>query len=81
MKQILFGVLLVAGLVGCYSGNDARKAVEAQGFTNVETHGHAFTGCGDDDTFATKFDAISPTGKPVSGVVCSGWLKGATVRF
>lgn len=81
MKQILFIALLAAGLGGCYSNSDTRKAVEAMGFTDVETHGHSFTGCGEDDTFATKFDAVSPTGEHVSGVVCSGWLKGATVRF
>jgi hypothetical protein len=81
MKQVLFVAIAVAGLVGCYSNSDARKALEAQGFTQIETHGHSFTGCGDDDTFATKFDAVSPSGQAVSGVVCSGVFKRATVRF
>ncbi|NID15423.1 hypothetical protein HBF32_08100 [Luteibacter yeojuensis] len=73
--------LVLAALSACSSSSDARKALEAQGFTDIQTHGHAFFGCSDSDDFATKFEATSPTGQHVTGVVCSGWLKGATVRF
>jgi hypothetical protein len=37
--------------------------------------------CSEDDTFRTPFTAESSTGRQVTGVVCSGILKGATVRF
>ena len=38
-------------------------------------------GCGEGDTHATPFVAKNQAGQTVNGVVCSGWNKGATVRF
>ncbi|MEB3755108.1 hypothetical protein [Acinetobacter sp. MD2(2019)] len=63
------------------SKNDAAKALQANGFTNIQTHGRAFFSCSEDDTFATKFTAKNSAGKTVTGAVCSGWLKGATIRY
>ena len=51
------------------------------GYKNVSTGGYSFFSCGNGDTFATKFNAIDQTGKAVSGTVCSGLLKGNTVRL
>jgi len=81
MKQVVAVLLVLAVLSACSSSGDAQKALEAQGFTDIQTHGHAFFGCSDSDDFATKFEAINPKGQHVSGVVCSGWTKGATIRF
>lgn len=78
MKKFLLIVLLLSG---CSSSNDAVKALNANGFTEIQTHGHAFFGCSDGDTFATKFTAKNQRGQKVNGVVCSGWLKGSTIRF
>lgn len=80
MKNILIALLAVTALAGCSSSNDAKKALEGAGYTNIQTHGYSFFGCSEDDTFKTKFTATGPTGKPVEGVVCSGWLKGGTIR-
>lgn len=78
MKKIILLALLISG---CSSTNDATKALKAQGFTDIQTNGRAFFACSEDDTFATKFTAKNPKGEIVTGAVCSGWLKGSTIRF
>ncbi|TNL52022.1 hypothetical protein [Acinetobacter bereziniae] len=78
-KIILIFVLIM--MTACSSSNDAQRALEAQGFSSVQTHGPAFFSCAQGDTFATKFTAKNVNGKTVKGTVCSGWLKGSTIRF
>lgn len=81
MKKILFALPVVALLASCgVNPHAAKSAIEAYGMTNVEIGGYAFFGCGKDD-FSSSFKATGVNGKPVSGVVCSGLLKGVTVRF
>lgn len=75
---LIIAVLLISG---CSSSNDAQKALKAAGYTDIQTHGKAFFACSKDDTFATKFSATNSKGERVSGAVCSGWLKGSTIRF
>lgn len=79
MKFVFLIMALV--LTGCSSSNDAIKALKSQGFTDIQTHGRAFFSCSEDDTFATKFTAKNDKGETVTGAVCSGWLKGSTIRF
>lgn len=83
MKYICFFVLaLVIACAGCSNASDARRALTAAGFTDIETHGYAFFACGEDDTFATKFTATNPRGDRVEGAVCSSLLfKDATIRY
>lgn len=73
-------VLLAALLVGCSSGDEAHRALEGAGYKNITVTGYRFFGCAEHDTFHTGFEAIGQNGKPISGVVCSGFLKGATIR-
>lgn len=69
-------------LVGCTDSSGAKRILEAQGFTNIETTGYALTGCSDDDQYQTGFKAKGATGKTVEGVVCCGLVwKNCTVRF
>ena len=79
MRMIMIFVLSI-GLLGCSSHNDAVRALKGAGYTDIQTDGYRFFGCGEDDTFKTGFIATGPTGQRVTGVVCSGWLKGATIR-
>lgn len=82
MKKFLAIALLGMLCAGCSDPAVAQRTLENMGYTNIEITGWGpFAGCGQDDTFVTKFKAISPNKKHVAGVVCSGWFKGATVRF
>jgi outer membrane biogenesis lipoprotein LolB len=80
MKKTL-ALLAALLLAGCTDPKTATQALENAGFTEIQTGGHSWYTCSDSDTFATKFTAKNPNGKVVSGTVCSGWLKGATIRF
>lgn len=80
MKRIFVAAMIVL-LAGCTAEDSAVRAVEAQGMTEVKTTGYRWLGCGEGDSFHTGFTAKTAQGKQVSGVVCSGILKGSTVRF
>lgn len=72
--------LALLTLVGCSDADDARKTLYAQGYTDVQITGWQLFGCSESDTFNTGFRALSVTGTQVSGNVCKGIFKGATVR-
>jgi hypothetical protein len=74
-------LLIVSVLAGCDDPSTARSALQDAGMHDIVAGGWDFWGCGKDDVFATKFSAVNPGGRSVHGVVCSGWFKGATVRF
>jgi hypothetical protein len=48
---------------------------------DVRITGFALFGCGQEDTFKSKFTAKGSDGTPVSGTVCQGIFKGTTIRF
>jgi hypothetical protein len=77
---ILFA-LVGAGTAGCTDDTGARRALESQGFTDVELTGYDAFSCGRDDTFSTGFRAKNPRGARVKGTVCCGVMKSCTVRF
>jgi hypothetical protein len=85
-------VLIFAGSIAAFVANsdgpigtnagDARRALQASGFTEIETGGYEPWACSQDDAFHTKFTAVNTSGQRVSGVVCSGlYFKNATIRF
>ena len=80
MKRIIAMMIVAAAIAGCSSSTDAQKALQAAGYTKIETQGYAMFSCSEDDTFKTKFTAVGPTGVKVTGAVCGGWLKGSTIR-
>jgi hypothetical protein len=61
-------------------GPGASKALEDAGYTNIHITGYKFFGCDTNDTFRSGFTAVGPSGRPVSGVVCSGLFKSHTIR-
>lgn len=83
LRFAAFASLVV--LAGCTDADGARRAVEAQGLKDVKITGYRFWGCSSgkdsDDTYHTGFEAKGPSGQQVTGVVCSGILKGSTVRY
>lgn len=76
-----FAILAALMLAACSDPDTARRVLEKNGFTEISVGGYAMFFCGKDDDFSTAFSATSPTGQRVSGAVCSGWFKGATIRF
>lgn len=80
MKWHAFLAISVAAITGCTSSNDTHRALEGAGYTDVDITGYRLFGCAREDQFHTGFSAIGPSGKRVTGVVCSGWLKGSTIR-
>lgn len=61
--------------------NGARRVLEDAGYTQIIIAGPRLYGCSKEDWWRTGFAAKGPTGNNVTGVVCAGWLKGATIRF
>ena len=78
---VLFVLLVSLTAVACTSESDAQRALKGAGYTDVIMTGYKVFGCSEDDTFHSGFKAKGPTGQPVTGVVCSGILKGSTVRL
>lgn len=79
MKKL---IIIAAAIIlsGCSDAPTATKALEGAGYSEVNITGYKFFGCSEDDTFHTGFIAKGANGKQVTGVVCSGWLKGSTIR-
>lgn len=81
MKKTI-AIALLALLTACTQPDHAKRVLEDQGYTKVEMLGYDWLNCSKDDTYHDKFRALSPAGKPVTGVVCAGVLfKGATIRL
>ena len=81
MKKLMF-IASILLLAGCTKEDDTKRILTDQGFTDVQTTGYRPFACGDDYTFRTGFTAKAPvTKKQVTGVVCSGFLKGSSVKF
>lgn len=75
-------ILIAAFAAGCTSPNDAYRALNSAGFTDIEIYGYDPWACSEDDFYHTKFSAVNPLGNRVDGTVCSGLLfKNATIRY
>jgi hypothetical protein len=76
----LIGVIAVL-LSGCSADRQkVRNVLEADGCTQTEVGGWTLFGCGKEDFFTNTF-ACTKNGRHVNGLVCSGFLKGFTVRY
>jgi hypothetical protein len=85
------GVILLLGAGAVYtviwtktSPAMATRVLEDAGYKNIKITGYRWTGCGEDDSQHTGFEALGQAGRSVTGVVCSSWglfVKGATVRL
>ena len=78
---ILTLLIAIVFMSGCTSPQDADRALSAQGFSDITYTGYDFMACSEDDIYHTGFRAKNPQGRYVSGTVCSGIFKNATVRF
>lgn len=84
MKKLTVAILILFCL-SCTSENDFEKAkrqLEMQGYTDIKNTGYNFFCCDSEtDNFSTGFEAKDKQGNVVQGCICSGILKGITVRF
>ena len=74
-------MVLLVGLTGCTKPHESERVLRDQGYTDITIQGYGMFRCDEKDTFSTRFTAKSMSGKYVSGTVCSGLLKGNTIRL
>lgn len=79
MKKTMM-IFAVLTMTACTDEDESRQALNEAGYSDVVVGGYALFQCGKGDNFATKFSAKGPTGVPVRGAVCCGWMKGCTIR-
>lgn len=69
-------------IIGCSNGSKSKQALMKMGFTEIETTGHAFFACSDDDFYCTGFIAKNPQGMKVEGAIgCGFFMKNCTLRL
>lgn len=73
--------IFVCQNTSCTNEPGARKVLEQNGYTDVRLTGYKAWCCGDEDWYSTGFKATNPSGNKVTGCVCQGVTKGATIRF
>jgi hypothetical protein len=78
---LLLAVVCSALLSGCTSEPEAERALSGAGYNNITMTGYRFFLCDERDSWSTGFKATGPSGQRVTGAVCSGVMKGATVRL
>lgn len=85
MKIKLLTAFLLVGLISACTNqedfNTGKRMLELQGYSNVKSIGYTPLCCGTDDTYQNGFTATDKNGNVVTGCICSGILKGVTIRF
>jgi hypothetical protein len=82
MKILLSLSFLALLLISCADPNQvAFSALENEEYSNIQLTGFGWFSCSNDDVFRTRFTATNSKGRKVTGTVCSGILKGATIRY
>lgn len=77
-------VVIFAAIIGCTNSTDfqnGKRQLENQGYTNIKNTGHKMFCCDEKDTYSSGFSATDNKGRIVEGCICSGILKGVTIRF
>lgn len=78
---VFFCGLVYVSIIGIPASAKAVRVLGEHGYSHIRIHRAMRWSCSDSDTFVDGFDAVSPSGHPVSGVVCSGWFKSSTIRI
>lgn len=83
LNSVLVALAFIAMLLsGCtVPQDDLLRVLHAAGYSKVQVTGYRPFACSEDDQFHTGFTAVGPTGASVTGTVCSGFLKGNTIRL
>lgn len=78
---VAFIFILILSMRGCTDPEGAIRVLQQNDYTDIKITGHRWFGGSQGDTYITGFEARSPKGNLVTGVVTSGWFKGSTIRF
>lgn len=83
MKKLFFcACAFMLIFSSCTNEKAARKTLLDSGFHPIEVGGYGMFDGSQDDVFKTRFKAYSPdSSRIVTGCVCSGWIKGSTIRL
>jgi hypothetical protein len=81
--KYIIPILGLFTLSSCSDKEGTIRALEMQGFTNIEIKGYNILGCDEKDFYHTSFRACKSTDQSscITGVVCSGPFKGSTIRY
>ena len=79
-------LLMISALFVCSCTNSdaflkGKEQLENMGYTDIRSTGYNALCCGENDTFSNGFIATAKNGNVVTGCICSGLLKGITIRF
>lgn len=82
MKAIIASIIAsMMFLSSCTDESSSRQALQSAGYTDITFTGYSVFTCGQEDNFATGFQAKNPAGQMTTGTVCCGLFKGCTIRF
>lgn len=84
MNKLLITLLSALVLTGCTNSADFTKGsnqLTQQGYTDIKSTGYSYWCCDEKDTFSEGFVCKDRNGNQVSGCICSGFMKGVTIRF
>jgi len=84
LRLMLFALVTLTGMsmTGCTNAPTATRILEDQGYADIHMTGYRFFACSDDDWYHSGFEAVTSSGKHVTGVVCQGLLfKASTIRL
>lgn len=79
---IIFSALTI--LIGCTNDTDfwkGKRQLENQGYTDIKNTGYSAFCCDEKDQFSSGFTGKDKNGNVVSGCICSGIMKGITIRY
>lgn len=74
-------IALAASLSSCTAPDPAVRILQDAGYSGITTGEYGWLACSEYDFFRTRFSAIGPTGRPVTGTVYAGIFKGSTIRL
>ena len=80
--KVMLAVVFLCG--GCTNDNDfakGKKQLEQQGYTDVKNTGYSAFCCDEKDTYSSGFTCKDKSGNVVKGCICSGIMKGITIRY
>lgn len=78
---ILVAFLLVLIGLGTPTEGDLVRRLQDAGYSEAQITGVRVLACAEDDLYRYGFHAVGPSQKPVTGAICLGALKAATIRI